>query len=195
MAREEKVTRKTRETEISLTLNLDGEGKAEVSTGIPFMDHMLDSLARHGLFNLALSAKGDIEIDFHHTVEDIGICLGTALKGAVGDKQGIGRFGWACVPMDEALALVSLDLSGRPLLSFDADLGKHKIGSFDVEVIPEFFSGLVANSGMTLHVKLLTGMDTHHSIEAIFKAFAKALDMATSIDERISGIPSTKGML
>jgi imidazoleglycerol-phosphate dehydratase len=195
LARNAVIKRKTKETEITLSFGLDGSGKAEISSGIPFLDHMLDLLARHGLFDLELAATGDLEIDFHHTVEDIGICLGQALKEALGDKSGVRRFGWALVPMDESLAAVAIDLSGRPHLTFDADFPRQKIGSFDAELFSEFFSGFVSTAGVTLHVKLLSGENQHHKIEAIFKAFAKALDLAVSFDDRVTGVPSTKGTL
>jgi len=189
------VKRKTSETEIEMDLNLDGEGKYDVSTNVPFLDHMLTQIAKHGLFDLKIKAKGDVEIDFHHTVEDVGIVLGKAFKKALKDKKGIRRFGFAYTPLDEALALVVVDIAGRPYFVYDVDLPKEKVGEFDVELVEEFFQAFANNCGATLHVRLISGNNLHHIVEAIFKAFARAMDQGTSIDNRIKDIPSTKGAL
>lgn len=195
MKREGKVYRKTNETEIKLAFELDGEGAAELKTGVPFMDHMLDLVAKHGHFNLDIEANGDIEIDDHHTTEDIGICLGQAILQALGDKKGIKRYGNAFVPMDDALAQVVIDLSNRPHLEFRGEWPSQKVGTFDTELVHEFLWKLALESRMNLHVIVHYGRNTHHIIEAIFKAFARALDEATLIDERVKGVPSSKGML
>ena len=189
------VKRKTSETEIEMDLNLDGEGKYDLSTNIPFLDHMLAQLAKHGLFDLKIKAKGDVEIDFHHTVEDVGIVLGEAFKKALKDKKGIRRFGSAYTPLDEALALVVVDIAGRPYFVYDVDLPKEKVGEFDVELVEDFFQAFANNCGATLHVRMISGNNLHHIVEAIFKAFAKAMDQGTRIDKRIKDIPSTKGVL
>lgn len=189
------VDRKTSETDIKLSLNLDGEGRAEIQTGIPFFDHMLILFTRHGLFDLTLDAKGDIEVDYHHTVEDVGIALGTALSKALGDKSGIRRYGSAYVPMDETLARVVVDISGRPYLGYEAPRGVEAIGLFPFQLVEEFLRALSVHGGLTLHVSILTGRDAHHLAEAIFKALARALDVAVSHDDRVKGIPSTKGVL
>lgn len=189
------VSRKTKETKIELQLNLDGEGKDQVETGIPFFDHMLSLFARHGLFDLFLKAEGDLAVDQHHTVEDAGICLGQAIKEGLGDKKGISRYGLSLLPMDEALVAVAVDISGRPHLSYDAELLGQPIGDFDTRLVPEFLQALVNNAGLTVHIKLLAGQNSHHMIEAVFKGLGKALDMATTIDARIKDIPSTKGQL
>lgn len=189
------VERKTSETDIKLTLNLDGQGWQSVTTGVPFLDHMLILWSKHGLFDLELKAVGDTQIDDHHTVEDIGICLGQALEKAVGDKAGINRYGTAFVPMDEALAMVSLDLSGRSFLAFEANLPAAKVGNFDTELVEEFLRALVFNAKMTLHVRVMAGVNTHHIIEAIFKALGRALREAVTKDPRIQGVMSTKGLL
>lgn len=189
------IRRKTTETEIKTELNLDGTGKARINTGIGFLDHMLTLWAKHGLFDLAIRAKGDFQVDYHHTVEDIGICLGTALNKALGTKKGISRFGAAIVPMDEASALVSLDISGRPYLSYEVKTKQKKIGKFPVDLIEEMFRAVVNKAGLTLHIKSLSGKDPHHILEAAFKAFAKALAVAVSINPRTKGIPSTKGVI
>jgi len=189
------VKRKTSETEIEMDLNLDGEGKYDLSTNIPFLDHMLAQLAKHGLFDLKIKAKGDVEIDFHHTVEDVGIVVGEAFKKALKDKKGIRRFGSAYTPLDEALALVVVDIAGRPYFVYDVDLPKEKVGEFDVELVEDFFQAFANNCGATLHVRMISGNNLHHIVEAIFKAFAKAMDQGTSIDKRIKDIPSTKGAL
>ena len=195
MERTAVVKRKTSETEIEMDLNLDGEGKYDLSTNIPFLDHMLAQLAKHGLFDLKIKAKGDVEIDFHHTVEDVGIVVGEAFKKALKDKKGIRRFGSAYTPLDEALALVVVDIAGRPYFVYDVDLPKEKVGEFDVELVEDFFQAFANNCGATLHVRMISGNNLHHIVEAIFKAFAKAMDQGTRIDKRIKDIPSTKGAL
>lgn len=195
MARTATIERITKETRIKLSLNLDGTGVGTICTSVPFLDHMLDLFARHGLFDLEVEAQGDIDIDFHHTVEDIGIVLGQAIKEALGDKQGIRRYGQASIPMDETLASVALDLSGRPFLVYHVSLPKVKIGEFDVELAREFFQALVNNLGANLHINVMYGDNVHHILEACFKAAARALDMATQLDPRIVGVMSTKGKL
>jgi len=189
------IERKTSETAIRLTLSLDGEGSSDVRTGIPFFDHMLTLFARHGLLDLTVEAKGDIEVDFHHTVEDTGIALGQALAKALADKSGIRRYGSAYVPMDEALARVVVDCSGRPFLAYEAPRGVEAIGLFPFQLVEEFLRALAVNAGLTLHVSILAGRDAHHMAEGIFKALGRALDIAVSHDERVKGIPSTKGVL
>ena len=189
------IDRKTNETNISLSLNLDGEGKRSVSTGIGFFDHMLDLLAKHALFDLEIKATGDTNVDFHHTVEDVGICMGLAVKEALGDKAGIVRFSNVSVPMQESLANVALDISGRSALVFNAKLDSKKIGDFDSELIKEFLEAFTVNAGLNLHVDVPYGENAHHIAEAIFKGLAKALDRATRIDERTDDVPSTKGVL
>jgi imidazoleglycerol-phosphate dehydratase len=196
MARTASLTRKTSETDITLTLVLDGSGRADVATGIGFLDHMLTAFARHGLFDLDVQAKGDLHIDFHHTTEDVGIVLGQALATALGDKRGIRRFGQALVPMDEALAEVAIDLSGRPFMAWDVAFEQPKIGEMDTELFEEFFRALAMNGLLTLHVQRRAGHNAHHVAEACFKAVARALRMATEADPRAKGvIPSTKGSL
>jgi imidazoleglycerol-phosphate dehydratase len=195
MNRTASVERITRETRIRLSIDLDGSGSGKICTSVPFLDHMLDLFARHGLFDLEVEAQGDIDIDFHHTVEDIGIVLGQAVKEALGDKQGIRRYGQATVPMDETLANVALDLSGRPYLVYNVNLPKVKIGEFDVELGREFFQAFVNNVGANLHFNVLYGDNVHHLLEACFKGFARSLDMATQVDPRIEGVLSTKGKL
>lgn len=195
MPRTAVVERVTRETRIRLSLGLDGTGESKVCTSVPFLDHMLDLFARHGLFDLQVEAQGDIDIDFHHTVEDIGIVLGEAVKRALGGKEGICRYGQATVPMDETLASVALDLSGRPYLCFNVPLPKVKIGEFDVELVREFFQAFANTCGLNLHLNLKYGENVHHIVEACFKAFARALDAATRRDSRITGVLSTKGQL
>jgi imidazoleglycerol-phosphate dehydratase len=191
-----KVDRKTKETDINVTINLDGEGKYTIDTSIPFLDHMLSLMCKHGLFDLKIKAKGDIDVDYHHTVEDIGIVLGKAIKQALVDMKGISRFGQASVPMDEALASVSLDISGRPYLVYKVEFPKKsKIKNFDPDLIEDFLQAFVSNSSITLHVESLYGRNTHHIIEAIFKALGRALKQAVTIDPRIKGIPSTKKVL
>lgn len=188
-------TRKTKETDIYLSFDLDGRGDAKVDTGIGFFDHMLDGFARHGLFDLNFKVTGDLVVDCHHTIEDTGIVLGNAIKKAVGDKKGIKRFGSCMLPMDETLVLCAVDLSGRPYLSFDAEFTTDRVGYMDTEMVKEFFYAISYSAGMNLHLKVITGGNNHHMIEAMFKAFAKALDEATIIDPRITDILSTKGSL
>ena len=188
-------TRKTKETDIYLSFYLDGRGDAKVDTGIGFFDHMLDGFARHGLFDLNVKVTGDLVVDCHHTIEDTGIVLGNAIKKAVGDKKGIKRFGSCMLPMDETLVLCAVDLSGRPYLSFDAEFTTDRVGYMDTEMVKEFFYAISYSAGMNLHLKVITGGNNHHMIEAMFKAFAKALDEATIIDPRITDILSTKGSL
>lgn len=195
MSRNSTIERITRETQIKLSLELDGKGDGKICTSVAFLDHMLDLFARHGLFDLQVEAHGDIDIDFHHTVEDIGIVLGQAFKGALGDKKGIRRYGQASVPMDETLASVAVDLSGRPFLAYNVRLPKVKIGEFDVELVREFFQAFVNNCGLNLHINVMYGDNVHHIVEACFKAFARALDAATQLDPRIEGVLSTKGKL
>lgn len=189
------IERKTRETDIEVKLDLDGTGECDINTGVPFFDHMLTALAKHGLFDLQVKAVGDLEIDAHHTVEDVGICLGRALAKALGDKVGISRFGCARVPMDEALAEATVDISGRPFLVFSADFSNPRVGEFDTELVKEFFLAFTYNAGITLHLNLLYGSNTHHCIEALFKAVGRALGQAVAIDPRVKGVPSTKGKL
>ncbi|MBE0500252.1 MAG: imidazoleglycerol-phosphate dehydratase HisB [Desulfuromonadales bacterium] len=195
MSRNATIERSTKETQVCLELELDGRGEYKIETGVPFFDHMLDQVARHGFFNLTVAAKGDLEIDAHHTVEDVGICLGAAFKKALGDKKGIRRFGRGTMPMHEALASVILDFSGRPFLVFNADLPKVKVGEFDVELVEEFFVAFCNHSGANIHVNLAYGENLHHIVEAIFKAFGRALDDATGLDPRIETVMSSKGML
>lgn len=189
------VSRKTNETDISIVLNLDGTGKAEIETGIGFFDHMLNSFARHGLFDLKVKVEGDLFVDCHHTIEDTGIVLGQAIKEALGDKKSIKRYGSMMLPMDETLVLAALDLSGRPYLVFDANFTTDRVGYFDTEMVKEFFYAVSYAAGMNLHIKQMAGSNNHHIIEAIFKAFAKALDEATMVDPRITDVLSTKGTL
>ena len=189
------VTRDTKETRIRASINLDGSGAGKLDTGVPFLDHMLDQVARHGGFDLEISARGDLHIDAHHTVEDIGITLGQALVQALGDKQGIRRYGHAYVPLDEALSRVVVDLSGRPGLAFKIDFVRARIGEFDVDLVHEFFQGFVNHAQVTLHVDNLKGDNAHHQAETAFKAFGRALRMAVELDPRIKGVPSTKGTL
>lgn len=196
MSREGTIERNTAETRIRTRLSLDGKGKADVETGIPFFDHMLTLFARHGLFDLKLEAKGDIEVDFHHTVEDVGITIGQALTRALGDKAGIRRYGFAYVPMDEALVRVVLDLSGRPYLAYNPPPAVEAIGgNFSFQLVEEFLRAFAVNGAMNLHVDILAGRDAHHMAEGVFKALARALDSATQIDPRVEGVPSTKGVL
>lgn len=195
MARTSDVVRKTKETDISLYLNIDGEGNSSIHTGIGFFDHMLDGFARHGLFDLKVNAVGDLAVDCHHTIEDTGIVLGTAIAKSVGDKKGIRRYGSCILPMDETLVLCAVDLSGRPYLVFDGEFTTDRVGYMDTEMVKEFFYAVSYTAGMNLHMKVLTGGNNHHMIEAMFKAFAKALDQATVIDPRITDILSTKGSL
>jgi imidazoleglycerol-phosphate dehydratase len=189
------VDRSTKETQINVQLNLDGTGETNIDTGVGFFDHMLTALGKHSLIDMTVAANGDLHIDQHHTVEDVGIVIGQAIDQALGDKIGLVRYGWAIVPMDEALVLASIDFSGRGMLCYDVNIVQEKVGVFDTILIPEFFDGLSRNSGMTLHIKMLAGNDPHHIAEAVFKAFAKALDMAIRINSRVKGVPSTKGVL
>ena len=194
-ARIARVERRTKETTIAVTVNLDGTGKAELATGVPFLDHMLDQVARHGMLDLTVRAEGDLHIDAHHTVEDVGIALGQAVKQALGDKAGVVRFGHAYVPLDEALSRVVLDLSGRPGLEYHVSFTRSMIGGFDVDLTHEFFQGFVNHALATLHVDNLRGQNAHHQAETVFKAFARALRMAVALDPHASGVPSTKGTL
>lgn len=195
MERKAEISRKTTETNIQVSLNLDGNGTGNISTGIGFFDHMLTLFTRHGLLNLRVRAEGDLEVDAHHTVEDVGIVLGQAIKEALGDKKSIRRYGTAYVPMDETLALVSLDISGRPFLVFDVKFTTEMTGQMETQLFEEFFRALAFNAGITLHVKVLYGSNSHHMAEAVFKAFGRALDEAARLDERIEGVMSTKGSL
>ena len=196
MTRKTSIKRKTSETNIKLGFSIDGNGKGKVNTGIPFLDHMLTLFAKHGLFDLNIEAMGDLDVDYHHTVEDIGIVLGQAITQAVGEKKGIRRYGSALLPMDETLASVALDISNRPYLVYNVTLPRRgKIREFDADLVEDFFQALVNKGGMTLHINLQYGRNIHHIFEAVFKAFGRALDEATTIDNRVSGVPSTKGML
>ncbi|MGH7835038.1 MAG: imidazoleglycerol-phosphate dehydratase HisB [Candidatus Binatia bacterium] len=195
MSRKGKVERKTKETEISVDLDLDGKGNSEIETGIPFFNHMLESFSRHGLFELKLRAKGDLTVDYLHTVEDVGLALGEAFKEALGDKHGIRRFGECSVPLDEALARVVVDLSGRPYLSYNVKIRPGRVGDFDTDLPHEFYQALANQLGMNLHIDVLKGENPHHIIEACFKALARAMESATRLDPRIQGVPSTKGSL
>jgi imidazoleglycerol-phosphate dehydratase len=189
------IVRTTKETDIRLTLGLDGRGRYQVSTGIPFLDHMLELFARHGFFDLTVEAKGDLHVDHHHTVEDVGLVLGQAVREALGDKAGIRRFGEATVPLDEALVQTVVDLSGRPFFVYDVTIAQQKIGQFDVELIHDFLLALVNQAGMNLHVRMLSGRNPHHVVEATFKGLARALDAAVHHDARLTGVLSTKGTL
>ncbi len=195
MSRPAQESRKTKETDVKVSLDLDGQGRTSPDTTIGFLDHMLDLFGRHAGFDLDVRATGDTHVDAHHTVEDVGICLGKALAAALGDKRGICRFGHASVPMDEALADVSLDISGRPFLVFDAAFPTEKVGEFDAQLVEEFLRALAVNAGLTLHVRAASGRDTHHIAEAIFKALARALRQAVALDPRVADVPSTKGVL
>jgi imidazoleglycerol-phosphate dehydratase len=195
MAREARIERKTKETDIQLSLNLDGTGSSRITTGVGFFDHMLEGFSKHGFFDLELSVKGDLQVDAHHTVEDTGIVLGEAIARALGNKEGIRRYGSFILPMDEALVLCAVDLCGRPYFQYDLEFSAQKVGEFDTELVREFFYAVSYKAGMNLHIKQLSGGNTHHVIEAAFKAFAKALDEAVAYDDRIKGILSTKGSL
>ena len=195
MKRESTITRNTNETKIQMEFAIDGRGSAEIHTGVGFFDHMLHGFTRHGLFDMKLHVDGDVYVDSHHTIEDTGIVLGTAIKEAVGDKKGISRYGYALLPMDETLVLCAIDLSGRPYLVFDVQFTTDKCGDMDTEMAKEFFYAVSYAGAMNLHIKVLHGTNNHHMMEAIFKAFAKALDMATKVDERIVDVLSTKGIL
>jgi imidazoleglycerol-phosphate dehydratase len=190
-----KLTRKTKETDITLSLAIDGTGKSVVNTGIGFFDHMLEGFSRHGFFDLELICKGDLAVDCHHTIEDCGIVLGNAIKTALGDKKGIKRYGSCILPMDETLVLCAIDLSGRPYLNFEAEFTAERVGSMDTEMVKEFFYAVSYTTGMNLHIKVLNKGNNHHMIEAMFKAFARALDEATTLDPRITDVLSTKGSL
>ena len=190
-----KIERTTKETDINITLDLDGSGKSSVSTGIGFFDHMLEGFAKHGFFDLDCTVKGDLQVDGHHSVEDCGIVLGQAIAKAVGDKAGIRRFGYFILPMDDALVLCAVDLCGRPYLNFECDFNTERVGALDTELVREFFYAVSYSAGMNIHVKKLAGSNSHHVIEAMFKAFAKALDDAVSYDPRVTGVLSTKGAL
>lgn len=193
--RKSQVTRRTRETDIKLSLNLDGHGTAQIDTGIGFFDHMLDGFTRHGMFDLTLSVAGDLIVDTHHSIEDTGIALGTAIRKAVGSKKGMKRYGSCILPMDETLVLCAIDISGRPYFSFEGTFPTEKIGYMDTEMIREFFYAISYNAGMNLHMKILSGVNSHHMAEGLFKAFARALDEATQLDPRITDVLSTKGSL
>ncbi len=196
MARQATIDRKTKETDIKIKLDVDGSGQSKVDTGVPFMDHMLTLMAAHGFLDLEIIAKGDTEIDDHHTVEDLGICMGQVISKALGEKKGIRRYGDAIIPMDESLARVVMDISNRPHLAYRVSLNRTTTGTFDVGLVNEFFRALITHAGITMHVDLLQGDEPHHAAEAIFKAFARALDKACSQELRLGGeVPSTKGML
>lgn len=189
------IKRTTKETDVNLSLNLDGSGKADIQTGVGFFDHMLDGFTRHGLFDLNLDVKGDLHVDCHHTIEDVGIVLGTAIKEALGDKAGIKRYGSMILPMDETLVMCAIDLSGRPYFVFDTAFTCDRVGDMDTEMVREFFYAISYAAGMNLHMKVMYGTNNHHMIEGLFKAFAKALDEASMFDERIQGVLSTKGTI
>jgi imidazoleglycerol-phosphate dehydratase len=193
--RKGEVIRETSETQILMNLELDGKGTSDISTGVGFLDHMLELFARHGLFDLEVRCRGDLKVDAHHTVEDVGICLGLAVKEALGLAKGIKRYGWVVLPMDEALATVALDLGGRPYLAVSLPTLDGDIGGFAMELLPEFFQAFCNNAGANLHIRVDSGRNRHHMAEAIFKAFSKALDQAVTIDPRVQGVPSTKGRL
>ena len=194
--RKASVHRKTNETDIALDICLDGKGVSEIDTGVPFFDHMLDQTVRHGFLDLTLKAEGDIEVDYHHTVEDVGICIGQGIRKALGDASGIRRYGHARIPMDDSLADVTLDISGRPYLVYRIpDHTDKRVGRFPISLAPEYFRALIMHAGITLHIHVVEGNESHHMIEAVFKAFGRALAEAVSFDERIRGIPSTKGVL
>jgi len=193
MTRTSTIARNTKETQIEMTFVIDGSGKYDISTGVGFLDHMLELFTKHGMFDMTLKCLGDIHVDAHHSVEDIGIVLGTCIKEALGDKKSILRYGSMMLPMDEVLALVSLDLSGRPFLQYNVEFANDLVGDMETELVEEFFRAVSTNAGMNLHIKLLEGGNNHHVVEAIFKAFSKALDQATQTDERIDGVMSTKG--
>ena len=195
MNRTATVKRRTRETDIELTFAVDGSGRAQIATGVGFFDHMLELFAKHGLFDLQLKAKGDLNVDAHHTVEDVGLALGQALRESLGDKKGLCRYGWCLLPMDDALARIALDCSGRPYLAYEAPEEAGPIGDFPFQLIEEFLRAFSVQGGLNLHVALLDGRDTHHMAEAVFKGLARTLDQATQIDPRVQGVPSTKGQL
>ena len=189
------LARKTKETDITIKLNIDGSGKSDVSTGIGFFDHMLEGFARHGLFDLTVKVNGDLQVDYHHTIEDTGIVLGQAIAKAIGEKKGIKRYGSSILPMDETLVMTAIDLCGRPYFVMDADFSTPMVGQFDTQMVREFFYAISYSAAMNLHLKVITGVNDHHKIEALFKSFAKSLDEATTIDNRITDVLSTKGAL
>ena len=193
--RNAEITRKTKETDILVNLNIDGTGKSEINTGIGFFDHMLEGFSKHGFFDLSCKVTGDLNVDGHHTIEDTGIVLGQAIKAAIGDKKGIKRYGYFILPMDESLVLCAIDLCGRPYLQFECDFTAAKVGDMETELTREFFYAVSYSAGMNLHIKMLTPGNNHHMMEAMFKAFGKALDMACSYDERVTDVLSTKGSL
>jgi imidazoleglycerol-phosphate dehydratase len=195
MSRTAQITRKTNETEIKVTLDLDGTGKAKISTGVGFFDHMLNGFARHGLFDLTVQVTGDLEVDDHHTIEDTGIVIGQAIKEAIGDKKGIRRYGSSILPMDETLVMTACDLCGRPYFVFDGSFEADKMGDMSTQMVREFFYAISYSAEMNLHMRIITGMNDHHKTEALFKSFAKTLDAATSLDPRITDVLSTKGSL
>ncbi len=195
MARSARIERETNETSVILEIDLDGTGKVSVATGVPFFDHMLDALGRHSLIDISVEARGDLEVDAHHTVEDTGICLGLALASALGDRAGIRRFGSAAVPLDEALVLAAVDISGRGSLTYDVEVPIEFIGTFDTTLAREFLAALAVNAGITLHLHEVSGDNAHHIVEAAFKALARALREAVELDPRVTGVPSTKGVL
>ena len=195
MKRKAKISRKTKETNITVDLNIDGKGEYKIDTGIGFFDHMLEQLSKHGFFDLKITANGDTDIDFHHTVEDVGICLGEAFESALGDKKSINRYGYFSVPFDETLSSSTIDLSGRPFFIFNAEIGPGKVGEFDIELTKEFFQSFTNNIKANIHIENKYGSNNHHIIESIFKSVAKSLDIATQIDPRSDSIPSTKGNL
>jgi imidazoleglycerol-phosphate dehydratase len=195
MGRTAKVSRRTKESDITVELEIDGAGQTSIKTGMPFFNHMLDSFSRHGFFNIQIAAKGDLEVDFHHTVEDVGLALGQAFKDALGDKHGIRRFGEASCPLDEALAEVVVDLSGRPYLYYNVKIRPGRVGDFDTDLPHEFYAAFANQLGMNLHIDVPRGENPHHIIEACFKAFARAMDAATQVDPRVQGVLSTKGSL
>ncbi len=195
MARTANISRKTKETDIAVTLEIDGSGKSDIKTGIGFFDHMLEGFAKHGFFDTKIQVSGDLQVDGHHTVEDTGIVVGQAIKEAVGDKAGINRYGYFILPMDDALCLCAVDLCGRPYFSFECEFPAEKVGELQTELVKEFFYAVSYSAGMNLHIKMLSGSNAHHMIEAMFKAFAKALDEATAYNGRIEGVLSTKGTL
>lgn len=195
MSRTATIKRTTKETDIAVELTIDGSGKGEISTGIGFFDHMLEGFAKHGFFDATVKVKGDLEVDGHHTVEDTGIVIGQAIREAIGDKKGIKRYGSFLLPMDDTLCMCAIDLCGRPYLGFECTFPVERVGGLDTELVREFFYAVSYSAGMNLHIRMLSGSNAHHMIEAMFKAFAKALDEATSYDERITGVLSTKGSL
>ncbi|MFA5802616.1 MAG: imidazoleglycerol-phosphate dehydratase HisB [Thermoleophilia bacterium] len=195
MSRQATIERKTNETDVVVRLEVDGAGESKIDTGVGFFDHMLTLFAKHGLFDLEVTAKGDLEVDGHHTVEDVGICLGQAFSQALGNKESITRYGFFILPMDEALATVCVDISGRPYLAYNLDMTASKVGGFDTDLTHEFFQAFIVNAGISMHVRLQAGTNPHHVIEAVFKAFARAMDEATMLDPRRPGVQSTKGVL